>query len=253
MIRINLQPAYRSLRRQSNIYSQLFLFILIFICAGGGVYYYDMMISTEITTLEEDNDQTRLEIQKFKRQSQEVDRLQRDLAMLKKKLTIIESLALNRRDALGLMDMLIRSIIQKRMWYSALQSSKSELSIQGIALDDKTVSDFMKRLEESKTTYCFSQSFIDRLKNEKMFEEPVLKQFEDLINKEFIHMNEMTAMLDNLIQPPLTEEEKLKIAQFASQPLFSRIILKKTERITIEDKLNLKRFDIVGLYKVSDK
>jgi type IV pilus assembly protein PilN len=40
-------------------------------------------------------------------------------------------------------------IIEKRMWYTALDMKSDLVNISGIAMDDKTVADFMLRLESS--------------------------------------------------------------------------------------------------------
>jgi type IV pilus assembly protein PilN len=38
----------------------------------------------------------------------------------------------------------------KRLWFTSFESSGGKVNIKGIALDNKTIADFMSRLEESK-------------------------------------------------------------------------------------------------------
>ena len=47
------------------------------------------------------------------------------------------------------MDAMTRVVVPKRMWFTDLASKGRTVTINGIALDNKTVADFMVRLENS--------------------------------------------------------------------------------------------------------
>ena len=46
-----------------------------------------------------------------------------------------------------LVESMTEMIIEERMWFTALNVSGNSVSISGIALDERTIADFMKRLE----------------------------------------------------------------------------------------------------------
>jgi type IV pilus assembly protein PilN len=71
------------------------------------------------------------------------------LEILKKKTSVIESLEKNRFEPVRLLDTMSLKVIAKRMWFKSFKSSDKTVDITGIALDNKTVADFMTRLQGS--------------------------------------------------------------------------------------------------------
>jgi type IV pilus assembly protein PilN len=65
-------------------------------------------------------------------------------------------------------------IIEKRMWYTAVDIKSDLVSINGIAMDDKTVADFMLRLESSD---LFSAVNLKTLRQVEI-QKTMLKNFE---------------------------------------------------------------------------
>ena len=60
---------------------------------------------------------------------------------------VIRQLEANRYEPVRLMDTLTQVIIEKRMWFTRMETKPEVVNINGIAMDDKTVADFMVRLE----------------------------------------------------------------------------------------------------------
>lgn len=148
MIRINLLP-FRAARKKENIRRQLSIFLLLLIIVTGGLYYYNVILNSQINELNGKINATRVALNAKKQQAAEVDRITKELEILKKKTEVIVNLALDRKEAVMLLDAMTRLIVDKRMWFTSMQAREGTVDVRGIALDNKTVADFMTLLEKS--------------------------------------------------------------------------------------------------------
>lgn len=148
MIRINLLP-FRADAVRENIRRQFTVVFLVLILVSGGLFYYNLLLSGQIDELNGKISATRIALAAKKQQAAEVDRITKELEILKKKTEVIVNLALDRKEAVVLLDTMTRMVIDKRMWYTSLKSASGQVEVRGIALDNQTVADFMTRLEES--------------------------------------------------------------------------------------------------------
>ena len=60
----------------------------------------------------------------------------------------MKTLEANRFEPTRLLDIMTQVVVPKRMWFTHLESKGGKVKINGIALDNKTVADFMVRLED---------------------------------------------------------------------------------------------------------
>jgi len=60
----------------------------------------------------------------------------------------MKTLEANRFEPTRLLDVMTQVVVPKRMWFTNLESRGDKVNIKGIALDNKTVADFMVRLED---------------------------------------------------------------------------------------------------------
>lgn len=149
MIRINLLP-YRLARKKENIRRQVSIFCLFFIFAGISCYYFQNNLNARIEKLNTQIDVTKKEINKYRKITREIDAIIKNLAILKKKIAVINNLEMDRKRPVKLLDTMTQVVVPKRMWFTSLTSGNSTVGINGIALDNKTIADFMTRLEGSK-------------------------------------------------------------------------------------------------------
>ncbi len=149
MIRINLLP-YRLARKKENIRRQVSIFCLFFIFAGIAGYYFQNNLKIRIEKLNTQIDVTKKEINKYRLITREIDAIIKNLAVLKKKTAVINNLEMDRKRPVKLLDTMTQVVVPKRMWFTSLTSGNSTVGINGIALDNKTIADFMTRLEGSK-------------------------------------------------------------------------------------------------------
>jgi len=149
MIRINLLP-FRAARKKENIRRQISIFVLTFAFTAVTLFYYNGTLSSKITNLETVIQTKKSELATYQKAIQEIQQIQKRLTDLQNKTRIINQLNTDREWPLTFLDSINDLIIEKRMWLTNLSLSGRNISIKGIALDNKTVADFMTRLEESK-------------------------------------------------------------------------------------------------------
>ena len=149
MIRINLLP-FRAARKKENIRHQISIFVLMFVLTAVTLAYYNGTLNDKITTLETEIQVKKRELASYQKSVQEIQQIKKRLADLQNKTRIINQLNVNREWPLSILDSINDLIIEKRMWLTSLRLSGRNISIKGIALDNKTVADFMTRLEDSK-------------------------------------------------------------------------------------------------------
>ena len=79
--------------------------------------------------------------------NQEIAQIKKTLNNLKKKIQVIETLDGDRKNAVNLMESMTELIIEERMWFTRLEVKGNNITLGGIALDERTIADFMKNLE----------------------------------------------------------------------------------------------------------
>jgi type IV pilus assembly protein PilN len=164
MIRINLLP-FRAARKKENIKRQVMIFLLTFILVAAGIYFYNSSLNKKIEKLNDNIAFTQEEINRYKKITMEIAKIKSELDILNKKIAVINGLERNRKEPLRLLDAMTRLVIAKRMWFTSFSSKDETVNTNGIALDNKTVADFMTRLQDSK---LFSSVNLKSLRKQTM-------------------------------------------------------------------------------------
>jgi type IV pilus assembly protein PilN len=146
MIRINLLP-FRAARKKENVRRQISIFLLSFLLIIIAVFYYNSWLGNRIDKLKVRNQETREQIAKYDKINKEIAQIKKTLNNLKKKIQVIETLDNDRKNAVNLLESMTELIIEERMWFTRLDVKGSNITIGGIALDERTIADFMTRLE----------------------------------------------------------------------------------------------------------
>jgi len=149
MIRINLLP-FRAARKKEDIRRQLSVFILslvlVLIVSGYASYY----LSGKIKDLNKKIQSTQSQVDKYNKINQEIADIKKKLDLLNKKIDVIKTLDLTRKAPVELLDDMSRLTVEKRMWYTNLTEKDGKVKIEGIALDNPTIAEYMTRLETSQ-------------------------------------------------------------------------------------------------------
>ena len=164
MIRINLLP-FRAARKKENIRRQVSIFLLSLAFLLIILFYYNWSLGSKINNLNAQIKQTQAELAKYDKINKDIAAIKKKLSNLKKKMAVMKTLEANRFEPTRLLDTMTQVIVPKRMWFTQLKSKGQNVTINGIALDNKTVADFMVRLEKSE---LFSDVDLKTLKQRKV-------------------------------------------------------------------------------------
>lgn len=191
MIRINLLP-YRAAQKKENIRRQISIFVLAVIMLVGILLYYNTTLNNNIDALNTQIKNNKSMLAQVEKQAKEVDEIKKAFDTLKQKTHVIKSLESNRKISVQLLDNMTTLVAEKvsvsqtkaspdsdskpvkRLWFTNFQENGNNINIQGIALDNKTIADFMTRLEGSS---LFTNVNLKAIKQQKI-NELNLKNFE---------------------------------------------------------------------------
>jgi type IV pilus assembly protein PilN len=173
MIRINLLP-FRAARKKENIRRQVSIFVLSLAFLLIILFYYNWTLGSQIGGLNGEIRQTKSDLEKYDKINKEIAAIKQKLSNLKKKMAVMDTLEANRFEPTRLMDTMTQVVVPKRMWFTNLVSKNGTVTIAGIALDNKTVADFMVRLEKSG---LFSDVDLNTLKQHKVGSSSNFKSF----------------------------------------------------------------------------
>ena len=179
MIRINLLP-FRAARKKENIRRQVSVFILSFFLVVVILVYYNIRLKNSISDLNSKITDTQNQIAKYDKINKEIAEIKKALALLKKKTNVIKLLELSRKEPVHMLDAMTRLIVEKRMWFTGFNAKDQTVDIAGIALDNKTVADFMARMENSD---LFSSVNLKTLKQHAVSGHNDLKSFQIVCTK----------------------------------------------------------------------
>lgn len=163
MIRINLLP-FRAARKKENVRRQLSYFTLSLILTLLVLFLYDRNLNAKISTLDSQISETKKLVAAFEKDAKKVDDIKKKLSNLKKKTKVINGLEVNRGWPVRLLDAMTMVIVPKRMWFNKFESKAKNVNIDGVAMDNKTVADFMTRLETSKLFKSVNLKSLERKK-----------------------------------------------------------------------------------------
>jgi len=163
MIRINLLP-FRAARKKENVRRQVSIFMLSLAFLLIILFYYNFSLGKKIDSLNANIKQTKTELAKYNKINNEIAQIKKKLNNLKKKMAVMKTLEANRFEPTRLLDIMTQVVVPKRMWFTRLESRGEKVKINGIALDNKTVADFMVRLEDCG---LFKEVNLNTLKRKK--------------------------------------------------------------------------------------
>lgn len=148
MIRINLLP-FRAARKKENVRRQISIFLLSLLCIFVALFVVQILLGNKIDRLNTQIEETKIEIEKLAKIIKEIEKIKKNIANLNTKIDVIKKLEVNRTKPVKLHDAMTQLIVANRMWFTNFTSSGANVIVQGIALDNETVANFMTRLENS--------------------------------------------------------------------------------------------------------
>ena len=179
MIRINLLP-FRLARKKENIRQQISIFFLSIVFLAAAMTWYTLEVEREIESTQARIQSVKAESARFKKKADRVTEIKRKLKILNEKLEIVASLQTRRHEQQILLEEFADRVVADRMWLSALKADANQVTLEGIALDNPTIADFMRNLEGSP---LFDSVDLVQSKTEMYDENIPLKKFKLICKK----------------------------------------------------------------------
>jgi type IV pilus assembly protein PilN len=148
MIRINLLPV-RAARRRENIRRQISVFALSVFLVLTVMVYVAIDLGQTISDLNAKIQDAQGELTKLQAISKQVNEIKKKLEELEAKSNIIVMLEADRGGPVRIMDALTSLVVAEKMWLTSLTETGKKMDFAGVAMDNKTIADFMTRLEKS--------------------------------------------------------------------------------------------------------
>ena len=148
MIRINLLP-FRAARKKENVRRQISIFLLSFVFLLVVVIYYNVNMNQQINRLKVKNEETMAQLTKYNKINKEIASIKKKLTVLNQKVDVINHLDGSRTEAVILLESMTELIVPDRMLFTSFTLKDNNIALKGIAMDERTISDFMKNLEGS--------------------------------------------------------------------------------------------------------
>ncbi|WDN88110.1 type IV pilus assembly protein PilN [Desulfosarcina sp. BuS5] len=148
MIRINLLP-FRAARKKENIRRQVSVFLLMLIMVVIVTVTTNICMGKKVQALSNEVAAKKIELAKYDKINKEIESIKKKLKNLDKKMDVIKVLESNRKGPLRLLDSMTGIVVENRMWLTNMDEQKGAVNIKGIAIDEETVANFMRRLESS--------------------------------------------------------------------------------------------------------
>jgi type IV pilus assembly protein PilN len=148
MLRINLLPI-RQLKKRAKARNQIISFVtlLVFLLLILGAIGF--LQTTKINGINASIVQLKQEKQKYAPILAEMKQLEKAKKDLENKISIIKKLKRDSSVTVHILDEVAKKIDSKRMWLKSLKQQGANLSLTGVALDNRTVAQFMDSLKES--------------------------------------------------------------------------------------------------------
>ena len=187
MIRINLLP-YRATRKKENIRIQVNIFIGSLVLIFLAIFWFNSHLSGKIGDLNSEIKSTKDQVAKYQEINKEIAEIKKKLEVLDRKIEVIESLERDRKAPVQNLDSLYTVLVEKRMWYTQIEEKENKFKLNGVAIDNQTVADYMTRLEKSDQ---FENVVLSSIKAETTSDSELsLKQFEVTFQKKKKNDNE---------------------------------------------------------------
>lgn len=148
MLRINLLPI-RQLKKRAKARNQIFSFITLFVFLLLILGAVGFLQATKIQNIESSISKLNKEKQTYAPTLAKIKQLEKVKLDLENKIRIIKQLKRDSSVTVHILDEVAKKVDSKRMWLKSLKQQGASMSLSGVALDNRTVAQFMDALKES--------------------------------------------------------------------------------------------------------
>jgi len=147
-MRINLLPREKVKKKSPYLDQGVFalLSVSLAILIVIGIWFY---LQRSADALDKKILDTKNELQKLKKDEEKIAEHKKNTAVLEQKVKVIEQLEENKSGPAKNLASLATGIVPGRMWFNTLKCQGSKLALEGVAVDNETIAQFMTNLEDS--------------------------------------------------------------------------------------------------------
>lgn len=149
MIRINLLP-FRAARTKENIRRQVSVFLLSIVLLVIVLVIANGYLAGQVEKLETRLDGLNAEIKVYEERARQVEAFKKELDELNQKIDVVNRLKSYRKNPPELLAELTELVVPGRMQLSRMSFSRTQVSMEGLSMDNETIAVFMRRLERSE-------------------------------------------------------------------------------------------------------
>lgn len=149
MIRINLLP-FRAARKRENVKRHITVYIATVCVALAAMVISFIWLSSTLSGLKDDEGRLNNELASYQKELQEIKDLEGKISQVNSKLSIIKELEKGKTGPVLLLSDIANAVPKDKLWLTSLKESKGNLSLSGTAMDNETVSLFMKNLKNTE-------------------------------------------------------------------------------------------------------
>ena len=147
-MKINLLPREK-IKKKSPYFDQG-VFAIALVCLAIlvviGIWFY---LQRSADALDKKILDTKNELQKLKKDEEKIAELKNSTAILEQKVKVIEQLEENKSGPAKILASLATGIVPGRMWLTTLKCQGAKIAIEGVAVDNETIAQFMTNLDDS--------------------------------------------------------------------------------------------------------
>ena len=148
MIRINLLPI-KEIKRKLRLRNEVILFAASFLGVLVILASISLGMAQKASALTKEIKELEGKRNSFDRIVKQIDKLQKDKKLLETKLQAIDKLKSESQLTVHVLDEIANRTPTTRMWLTSLKVSGTSLQLNGVALDNATIAQYMKTLEAS--------------------------------------------------------------------------------------------------------
>jgi len=148
MIRINLLP-FRVRIRKENVRQFISVYLLSVVLVLVSISYLWIRQNNQISVLDSRLAELTREADSFARYEKILQELMRKKEIIETKRRVIHDLQKDRDKLVRILALMSISLPAERVWFEKLLQSGNSITVEGIALSNETIAEFMRNLEVS--------------------------------------------------------------------------------------------------------
>jgi type IV pilus assembly protein PilN len=149
MIRINLLP-FRAARKRENVKRHITVYFATVCLALVAMGIFFITLSSTLSGLKDEETSKNQELAGYQKELQEIKDLENKIKQINSKLSIIKDLEKGKTGPVHLLSDIANAVPKDKLWLTSIKENKGTLSLSGTAMDNETVSLFMKNLKSTE-------------------------------------------------------------------------------------------------------